>query len=107
MKRFASIINVRPEMVESYKLLHANAWAQVLATITASNMRNYSIYIYGNLLISYFEYVGEDMAADMRKMSADPVTQAWWAICKPMQIPVAEAGADKWWHDIEEVFHLD
>lgn len=107
MKRFASVINLKPELIESYKRLHANAWPQVLATITASNIRNYSIYIFGNTLFSYFEYLGDDMPADMQKMAAHPVTQAWWAICNPMQVPVEERKTGEWWHEIEEVFHLD
>lgn len=107
MKRFASIINLKPELAESYKHLHANAWPQVLIAITASNIRNYSIFITGNTLFAYFEYIGDDMDADMQKMAQDKVTRAWWSVCKPMQVPVPLAGAGEWWHDIEEVFHLD
>ena len=33
--------------------------------IARSNIRNYSIYRYGDLLFSYFEYVGEDLDADL------------------------------------------
>ncbi len=107
MKRFASVINLKPELIESYKHLHANAWPQVLATITACNIRNYSIFIHGSMLFSYFEYIGDDMQADMQKMAADRVTQAWWAVCRPMQMPVEDSKPGGWWHDIEEVFHLD
>jgi L-rhamnose mutarotase len=107
MKRYGSVIQLNPELIESYKHLHANAWPQVLATITACNIRNYSIFIFGNTLFSYFEYAGDDYEGDMAKMGEDKVTQAWWAVCKPMQVPVAEAGTDEWWHDLEEVFHLD
>ena len=107
MKRYGSVINLKPELIESYRLLHANAWPQVLATITDCHIRNYSIYIHGNTLFSYFEYVGDDYAADMAKMAADHVTQAWWAICNPIQIRVTEAAPGEWWHMIDEVFHLD
>ena len=40
-------------------------------------------------LFSYFEYVGDDFAADMANMAADPTTQKWWAVCKPCQEPLA------------------
>jgi L-rhamnose mutarotase len=59
-------------------------------------------------LFSYFEYDGQDFAADMAKMAADPETQKWWAVCKPCQEPlpgVVEAGG--WWAEAEEVFHCD
>jgi L-rhamnose mutarotase len=64
------------EKVEEYKALHAAAWPDVLACITASNIRNYSIFLRTpeNLLFSYWEYHGEDFEADARKMAADPVT---------------------------------
>jgi L-rhamnose mutarotase len=38
----------------------------VLAAIAAANIRNYSIYRHDETLFAYFEYVGDDLAADMR-----------------------------------------
>jgi L-rhamnose mutarotase len=107
MKRFGSVINLKPEGIAEYEALHANAWPGVLAKITECNIRNYSIYRYGNLLFSYFEYVGDDFDGDMAKMGEDPTTQEWWAVCKPLQQPVAEIVGDEWWHDIPEIFHHD
>ena len=74
-KRYGSVIMVKPEKLEYYKELHANPWPQVLATITASNIRNYVIYYRDGYLFSSFEYWGDDFEADMKKMAADPVTQ--------------------------------
>jgi L-rhamnose mutarotase len=107
MKRFGSVINLKPEGIAEYEALHANAWPGVLAKITECNIRNYSIYRYGNLLFSYFEYVGDDFDGDMAKMGEDQTTQEWWAVCKPLQQPVAEIVGDEWWHDIPEIFHHD
>ena len=59
------------------------------------------------MLYSYFEYYGTDYAADMAKMAADPATQRWWALMKPMQEPVATRRVGEWWADMEEIFHLD
>ncbi len=107
MKRIASVIGIAPEKIEEYEALHADAWPSVLARLSASNVANYSIYRYGELLFSYLEYVGDDFDRDMDAMAADPATQEWWAICKPMQRPVADRADDEWWKDIPEVFHLD
>ncbi len=112
MQRYGSVIGLRPEKAEEYKKLHADAWPDVLERIHDCNIRNYSIYLRrlpdGNLyLFSYFEYVGEDFAADAARMAADPTTQEWWAVCKPMQIPLPDRGEDAWWADMEEVFHFD
>ena len=69
------------------------------------NIRNYSIYHKDGYLFSYFEYHGEDLAADMAKMAADPATQRWWAICNPCQEPLPTRAPGEWWAQMEEVFH--
>lgn len=109
MQRMGMVIGISPEHVARYKELHAKAWPEILAMISACNITNYSIFLREpeNLLFSYFEYVGSDFAADMAKMAADPKTQEWWAICKPMQRPLATKQEDEWWALAEEVFHLD
>ncbi|MCL2165154.1 MAG: L-rhamnose mutarotase [Oscillospiraceae bacterium] len=105
MKRYAQVIGVRPEKLDYYKELHANAWSDVLKMIEECNIRNYSIFVYNNLLFAYFEYIGNDYDADMAKMAADPTTQKWWDECGPCQAPVEGRPKGAWWMDIEEVFH--
>lgn len=107
VQRVASVIKLDPEGVEEYERLHADAWPAVLAKISECNIRNYSIYRYGLLLFSYFEYVGDDIDADMAKMGEDQTTQDWWAACKPLQRQVDEVVGDEWWHAIPEIFHHD
>ena len=58
-------------------------------------------------LFSYFEYVGEDFAADAAKMAADPKTQEWWTHCMPLQEPLHDRPEGEWWAPMEEVFHTD
>lgn len=89
MKRFAQVIRLRPEMENRYRELHANCWPEVLHTIEACNIRNYSIYLLNGYLFAYMEYVGEDYAADMARMAADPMTQLWWKETTPCQLPLA------------------
>lgn len=112
MKRYGSIIGVRPEKLEEYKKLHAAVWPGVLEMIKRCNIRNYSIYLRqlpdGNYyLFSYFEYIGSDFDADMSIMAADPTTQKWWDVCKPCQMPLNNRAPDEWWSGMEEVFHTD
>jgi L-rhamnose mutarotase len=109
-QRYGSIIGLRPEKIEEYKRLHAAVWPEVLAMIADCNMRNYSIFLRklpdGNhYLFSYFEYIGEDFAADMAKMAADPKTREWWEVCIPCQEPLPDRAEGEWWADMEEVFH--
>jgi L-rhamnose mutarotase len=107
MKHFGQVIGLQPGKLTDYSRYHAKVWPEVLATITACNIRNYSIYHKDGQLFAYFEYVGTDFDADMAKMAADPKTQEWWAIMKPMQAPVKNRKEGEWWADMQEVFHLD
>lgn len=107
MRRVASVIGLSSEGAAEYERLHAAVWPAVLAQIERSNIRNYSIYRHQDLLFSYFEYDGDDFAGDMSLMAADPETQRWWELCKPLQRPVADVEGDEWWHELPEVFHTD
>ncbi len=107
MKRYGSVIGVKPEKLEEYKRLHAAVWPGVLAKIKECNIRNYSIYHKDGLLFSYFEYHGTDFKRDMESMALDEETQRWWAVCKPCQEPLPSRAEGEWWADMEEVFHAD
>ncbi len=107
MKRYGSLIGIRPEKLEEYKRYHAAVWPEVSRMIHKCNIRNYSIYHKDGYLFSYFEYVGRDYEADMARMAADPKTQEWWAIMKPMQAPLETRAPGEWWAQMEEVFHQD
>ena len=107
MKRFGSVIKVVPEKLEEYKRLHAAVWPGVLKMIKKCNINNYSIYYKDGFLFSYYEYMGDDHAADMAKMAADPETQRWWSVCEPCQQPLETRAPGEWWANMEEVFHCD
>jgi L-rhamnose mutarotase len=111
-QRYGSVIGVKPEKLDEYLRLHANTWPEVLATIKKCNIRNYSIYLGelddGNLyLFSYFEYVGDNFEADMKKTAADPKTREWWKVTDPCQIPQKNRKKGEHWMAIREVFHTD
>jgi len=110
VQRYGMVIGVRPEMLETYKRLHADPWPGVINRIHECNIRNYSIYLkeveHGKYyLFSYFEYVGTDFEADMKKMAEDPVTQEWWKNTDPCQKPIPLRGEGEFWANMEEVFH--
>ena len=112
VRRYGSVIGVKPEMIETYKRLHAKPWPGVKNKIQECNIRNYSIYLkeveHGKYyLFSYFEYVGTDFEADMAKMAEDPTTQEWWKNTDPCQIPVPGRDAGEFWASMEEVYHSD
>lgn len=112
VQRYGSVIGVKEDKLPYYKELHANAWPKVLEMIRECNIRNFSIYLHklddGNYyLFSYFEYVGDDFEADMKKMADDPTTQKWWKETDPCQFPIQHRKEGEWWASMEEVFHCD
>ena len=107
MERYGSVIKLKPSKSDEYRELHKNIWPEVAKIITECNIRNYSIYHKDGFLFSYLEYIGKDFKKDMEKMAADPITQKWWDICKPMQIPLETREEGEWWAEMEEVFHQD
>lgn len=107
MRRFGQILKLRAEHRDAYVKHHAAVWPGVLAQIRRSNIRNYSIYLHDGILFAYFEYIGDDFAADMRAMAADAETQRWWALMEPMQEKWPGASPDEWWTTLTEVFHTD
>lgn len=112
IQRFGAVIGLREEAIADYKRIHAAVWPAIRAMIQQCHIRNYSIYLRrmpdGKVyLFSYYEYTGDDHAADMARMAADPTTQEWWKVCMPMQEPLADRPEGAWWAPGEEVFHQD
>lgn len=110
MKRCAYVIGLKEEKKDEYLRLHRNVRPAVNAMISECNIRNFSIFhrrlpdgkIY---LFAYYEYVGDDFAADTRKMADDPTTQEWWAVTKPCQEPLPDIANDEWWAPMEEAYY--
>jgi L-rhamnose mutarotase len=107
IKRIGQVIGIKPEDIEEYEKLHANAWPSIIKIIKQANISNYSIFRYQNLLFAYLEYTGVDYEADMAKLAAEPEMQKWWKITDQMQWQVLEAKDNEWWHEINENFHVD
>lgn len=110
VRRFHAVTGLRPEKADYYFKLHAAAWPGVLKMIEEANIRNFSIAVKeidGKFyLLSYYEYVGEDYLADMKKVAADPETQRWWRETEPCQLPLPDAAAKGIiWSDAREVFY--
>jgi len=106
IRRFGQVIKVKPEKLEYYKELHAHPWPCVLEKIREANIRNYTIFQQDTLLFAYFEYIGTDFDADMKKIAADTCTQRWWRETDPCQESLSPNG-QSWWLNMVEVFHSE
>ncbi len=110
MKRFGSICRLKPEGAEVYIRQHAQVHTnrpEVVAMIRKCNIRNYSIFHKDGFVFSYFEYVGKDYEKDMARMAADPKTQEWWALVKPLMDPLPTRAEGEWWANMDTIFRLD
>ena len=105
--RIGMVCRMRPEKREEYLELHRNVWPGVEEMTTACNIRNFTIFVLGDVLFGYYEYVGDDFAADQARMDADPVSQAWWARTAPCQVPFEEGADEPNWQIMTEAWHLD
>ncbi|MER7688920.1 L-rhamnose mutarotase [Streptomyces sp. NPDC097610] len=107
MRRVAQVIRVLPDKADEYRELHRDVPEPVLDRLRACHITNYSIHLLGDRLFGYFEYHGDDLAADLALMAADPATGEWWRLTAPCQTPVDEAARGEWWASMEQVFLME
>lgn len=107
MLRVGMVCRMVPDKREEYLELHRNVWPGVEQTLREGNIRNFTIFVRGDVLFGYYEYVGDDLAADDAKMAADPVTQQWWSHTRPCQLPFDADGDEPNWQIMTEAWHLD
>jgi len=110
VKRYGSVVRLRPDRVEEYRRLHADVPAEVLATLRACHIRNYTIFLRAlddgrTYLFASFEHHGKNYEEDVARMAADPATQRWWRKTEPCQDPIDARKPGEWWAAMEEVFH--
>lgn len=105
MKRIGRVVGIRPELKTRYLELHANPWPEVTRAIHACNIRNFSIYLKGETLFSYFEYIGQEYENDMRRL--DELTEEWLKETDRCQIPVEDASPGELWSSMEEIFYQE
>ena len=76
------VIEVKADRLEEYKAIHADSHPGVRDLLSAVHIRNFSIFLNpfpdGKLyLFGYYEYIGDDYAADMEKLNAEPRIIKW------------------------------
>lgn len=93
---------VKPEAIAGYRDWHQRVWPEIVALTRQAGIRNYTIYMDGPELFSYFEV--DDLDAAMAFLSTSEVSDRWQALMAPlMDAPSAENP----WRVLEEVFHQD
>lgn len=106
MRRIAQVARLLPERREEYLALHSAVWPDVEAALRAADIHNYSIFIHGDMLFAYYEYHGDDFAAALKTIEADPETRRWWTFTDPCQAPWPDSETGSRWLDLPEIWHL-
>lgn len=104
-QRYGMVTRLRPERREEYLRLHAEVWPSVERMLLDANIRNFTIFLHGDLLFGYYEYVGDDHEADQARIAADPESRRWHALTDPCQESL-EPGSAARWAPMREVWHL-
>jgi L-rhamnose mutarotase len=104
VQRVATFMRVKAGMEERYREEHDNIWPEILQQIEQARVRNYSIFMRGRELYSYFEV--EDLERAMTMLAADPINQRWQQHMAPL-MDVGSGVKDGSTAYLEEVFHFD
>lgn len=104
-RRYGHLIRLKPEYQERYIALHAHPFPGLIRQLRASGLRNYSIFLHDDMLFSFYEYVGDDYAADMEAIAENDTVQDWWTLTDPMQTSLGPDDSDQWWTPIQELWH--
>ena len=105
MARYCFLLRVRPERIDEYRRRHAAVWPEMLAALTATGWRNYSLFLHDDgLLVGYVE--ADDLRASLEAMAATEVNARWQAEMAPFFAGL-EGAPDEGLVLLEEVFHLE
>jgi len=104
MQRFGMVIGIKENKLDEYKRLHAAVWPDVLDVLKKYHISNYSIFQKDALLFSYFEYAGDNLEIDFKRMGDEAIMKEWYGVCGPCQEPVDTRKDGEWWATMEQVF---
>ena len=110
MKHLALTVNLvdNPDAISQYLDYHQNIWPEVSEALTAVGIHQMRIWKKGRRLFMFLE---ADDAFDIRTdfaryLQLDPRCQEWEDLMTTFQEPVAEAGPEEKWTEMDEIFHL-
>jgi L-rhamnose mutarotase len=102
MQRIGRRSRLKAGTEDEYIKLHRDIWPEMKNAVVQAGIKNYSIYLDGCDLFSYFEV--EDLQRAHEFLEQQPVAQKWQEAMAPLMDtddPIMP------WQVLEEVFHLD
>ena len=106
MQRVCFLLKVKAELAAEYRARHEAVWPEMLAALSASGWRNYSLFLRPDgLLVGYLET--EDFAAALAAMAATEVNERWQREMAHYFEGIDGGAPDAAMVPLSEVFHLD
>jgi L-rhamnose mutarotase len=106
MQRVCFLLKVKAELAEEYRARHETVWPQMLAALSASGWRNYSLFLRPDgLLVGYLET--EDFGAALAAMAATEVNTRWQTEMAHYFEGIDGGAPDAAMVPLAEVFHLE
>lgn len=102
MQRVGRWTRLKAGLETEYVRTHREIWPEMKTAIAQSGITNYTCYIRGRELFSYFEV--EDLEAAWDFLGNSPVAQKWQEAMAHLMDVEDEIMP---WQSLEEVFHLD
>lgn len=103
---YVQAIRLKPERAEEYLRHHAEPWPEVVASLHAAGLHDYTIHYQpeAGLLVQWFSITSDDPAAALRRLSEQPEMQPWLRLMMGCQAPFpGHAG----WAPMREAFRLE
>jgi L-rhamnose mutarotase len=106
MNRYCFLLQVRPDLLESYVERHRAVWPEMLAALKESGWHNYSLFVRRDgLLVGYVE--SPDLAAAQAAMAATEVNARWQAQMTEFFTGLDGRPPDEGFELLDEVFNLE
>lgn len=96
-----------PELIESYKEVHAEVWPEIIKGMKEVGILDMEIYIDGTKLFMIMDTIpGFDHDSAMAELAKKPKQAEWEAYVSKFQNTTSKATANEKWHIIERIFKM-
>jgi len=104
MIRKAFLMSVQPDQHAEYERRHNPVWPEMIATLRAHGVHNYSIFL-DEQTHSLFGYVEIESEERWNAIAATPICRKWWAHMRDIMPSNSDNSPVS--RPLREVFHLD
>lgn len=102
-RRVAEVIHIVPEEREEYLKRHLNPTQKLARIMWMHGMRNMQYYLFHDLIIMSFDYIGDDFYMDMALMQENKEIQEFLIQTRRRDVPREKRETTNWWAPMKKV----